>query len=475
VGREAELEELAGAWTAAAARRPSLLLVAGEAGIGKTRLIQEAAELARATGGLVAWTRCYQAERSLFLQPLTEAVRTAVLALPPARLGVAAGDGAGTLAELVPEVRRLLDPPPYQRAPAELERRRFFEAVTGFFRGLAAQQPVLLVVDDLHQAGTSTLELLHFLARRLDRDRLLLATVRAEEAAEALAALADVARVLELGPLPPAAVAELARRLGVAGLAVPVLERTRGHTLFAEARRVLDEAVEECRAAGMFRPMLTACFAAALASGNLGDLAGALARLATMERLLAHVEDPLLHARAATTGSWLWRELGDLGRARELAERAVELTGPAATSHPALHAQLALAECLLQAGGRAEAAALLELAGGRLQRPFAYRWRVELRHAELASRLEPAAAERLLALAGTYGSAKYRALALARLGRNREALQIAAPVGSDYLLAQVAGGPLARAALDRMAAALPPELRPAFMDRGRLAATLAGR
>jgi DNA-binding SARP family transcriptional activator/tetratricopeptide (TPR) repeat protein len=791
VGREAELEELAGAWTAAAARRPSLLLVAGEAGIGKTRLIQEAAELARATGGLVAWTRCYEAERSLFLQPLTEAVRTAVLALPPARLGVAAGDGAGTLAELVPEVRRLLDPPPYQRAPAELERRRSFEAVTGFFRGLAAQQPVLLVVDDLHQAGTSTLELLHFLARRLDHDRLLLlATVRAEEGAEALAALADVARVLELGPLPPPAVAELARRLGVAGLAVPVLERTRGHTLFAvealraaaegagdaavvpatlreavlarvrragrevetlvraavvvgaafdlevvadllgvhleeatgraeralaarlllesetgaayefandlvrevlyettprpsrvarhrrlavllagrpeaaaghaaaagdwasaatrwlqaagqaarayanrdaerllgeavtaaeraadpdleararlergrvrlalgdypaafadqetalrlareagqdgleavaleqlgwtayyardsqaaselpmqpmelaeraaaargaapsalllaarirhaegdlpgardaldavlggqpepatrrlgrpylglllehgdrfaEARRVLDEAVEECRAAGMFRPMLTACFAAALASGNLGDLADALARLATMERLLAHVEDPLLHARAATTGSWLWRELGDLGRARELAERAVELTGPAATSHPALHAQLALAECLLQAGGRAEAAALLELAGGRLQRPFAYRWRVELRHAELASRIEPAAAERLLDLAGTYGSAKYRALALARLGRNREALQVAAPVESDYLLAQVAGGPLARAALDRMAAALPPELRPAFMDRGRLAATLAGR
>jgi hypothetical protein len=99
----------------------------------------------------------------------------------------------------------------------------------------------------------------------------------------------------------------------------------------------------------------------------------------------------------------------------------------------------------------------------------------ELRHAELASRIEPAAAERLLDLAGTYGSAKYRALALARLGRKREALQVAAPVGSDYLLAQVAGGPLARAALDRMAAALPPELRPAFMDRGRLAATLAGR
>jgi hypothetical protein len=123
------------------------------------------------------------------------------------------------------------------------------------------------------------------------------------------------------------------------------------------------------------------------------------------ERLVAEAEGRLAGEPALALAA---RELGDLGRARELAERAVELTGPAATSHPALHAQLALAECLLQAGGRAEAAALLELAGGRLQRPFAYRWRVELRHAELASRLEPAAAERLLDLAGTYGSAKYR-------------------------------------------------------------------
>lgn len=69
-------------------------------------------------------------------------------------------------------------------------------------------------------------------------------------------------------------------------------------------------------------PMLTSSFFATLASANLGDLPGALRRLATMERLLADVEDPTYHARAATTGSWLWRELGDLGRARDLATRA---------------------------------------------------------------------------------------------------------------------------------------------------------
>jgi tetratricopeptide (TPR) repeat protein len=771
------------------------VLVTGEAGIGKTRLVQEAAELAHSTGGLVAQARCYEAERSLFLQPLAEAVRTVALALPPARLAAAAGAAAGPLAELVPEVRRVLDLPPYDRAAPELERRRSFEAVTEFARGLAVQQPLLLAVDDLHQAGASTLELLHFLVRRLAGgsagDRLLVvATVRAEEGAEALAALAGAGRVLELGPLPPAAVAELARRYGVAELAAPVLQRTRGHTLFAvealraaaegerrapagvpaslrdavlarvrrtgpevetllraavvvgaafdlevvadllglpveeaaaraeralaarllveaesgaayelandlvrevlyesvarptrvarhrrlatlladrpeaaaghaaaagdlptaaeawmaaaaqaarfyanrdaerllgeavaaavravdaalevrarlergrvraalgqyqgafadqeralrlateagddrsaavaleqlgwtafyardtlaasevtpkarelaeraaaardaapsalllagrirhaegdlqgaraafdavlagghdaatgamgrqalglllehgdqfaEARRAGDEAVEACRRTGAFRAMLTSSFVATLASANLGDLGGALGRPAAMERLLADVEDPMYHARAATTGSWLWRELGELGRAHDLATRAVELVGQAgAASHPGLHAQLALAECAIQAGDQAEAAGLLARAAAQLDRPFAYRWRVELRLAELAGRLDPAAAERLLDLAGTYGSAKYRALGLARLGRREEAVRVAGPVGSDYLLAQVAPGQAARAAVDRMAASLPRELRPGFLERGRLARAIA--
>jgi DNA-binding SARP family transcriptional activator len=785
VGREVEFAELAAAWKEAVGGRPGMVLVLGEAGIGKTRLVEAVAELAGATGGLVVQARCYEAERSLFLQPVAEAVRAAALALPPGRVAAAAGDAAGTLAELVPDLRRLLDLPGYERAPAELQRRRSFEAVAAFVRGLAAQQPLLLAVDDLHLAGASTLELLHFLRRRLHGDRVLvLAGVRAEEGAEALAALAGAGPVLELGPLPAAAVAELARRFGVADLAGPVLERARGHTLFtveslraaaeggrdraavpaslrdavqtrarragpevetllraavvvgaafdlevvaglldlpvedaaaraeralaarllveddtgagyrfandlvrevlyatsprptrvtrhrrlagmladrpeaaaghaaaagdwaaaarawmaaaanavgsyanrdaerllgqavaaaaqagdptleasarldrgrvlvalgdypaafadqeralelavehgqdrleaaaleqlgwtayydrdhqaasalspqarelaeravaapragptalllaarmrhaegdlagaraafdavlgepdpatqtaglaylglllehgdrfAEARQVLDRSLEACRAAGLFRPMLTSCFAATLACANLGDLRGALERLAVLERILADVEDRFYHARAATAGSWLWRELGELGRARDLADRAADLLGPATTgTHPGLHAQLALAECALLAGDDAGAAGLLERAAGQLDRPFGYRWRVELRHAELASRLDPPAAEALLALARTYGSAKYQALALARLGRRPEAAGLVAATGSDYLLAQVAPPAQARAAVDRIAAGLPPELRPRFLERGPLA------
>ena len=234
---------------------------------------------------------------------------------------------------------------------------------------------------------------------------------------------------------------------------------------------MLDQGVEACRAAGLFRPMLTACFGATLAYANLGDLRAALDRLALLERLLAEVEDRFYHARAATLGSWLWRSLGEPGRSRDLAERATGLLGQDTTgTHPGLHAQHALAETALVAGDQAEAAALLERAGAQLGRPFGYRWRVELRHAELTSRLDPPAAEGLLHLARSYGSAKYQAIAVARLGHREEAARLAA--GSDYLLAQVAPAAQARAAVDRIAAALPPELRPGFLERGPLAIAL---
>ena len=77
--------------------------------------------------------------------------------------------------------------------------------------------------------------------------------------------------------------------------------------------------------------------------------------------------------------------------------------------------------------------------------------------------------ERALELARTYGSAKYQALALARLGRRPEAAELAGACGSDYLLAQVAPPAQARAASERIAAGLPAELRLSFLENGYLA------
>ena len=115
----------------------------------------------------------------------------------------------------------------------EMERRRAFEAVRAFLRGLAERNPVLLLVDDLQYAGQSTVELMHFLGREPPGTRLLVvATVRAENDAQVGTALAPVARRVEVGPLGPDAVAELARAAGQGELAERILERTRGHTLF---------------------------------------------------------------------------------------------------------------------------------------------------------------------------------------------------------------------------------------------------
>ena len=233
-GRAAELGRLRDAWNNAAAGRPALFLVCGEAGIGKTRLAEELTRVATATGGTMLAARCYETERSLFLQPFADAIATVVRAIPPARMQDLAGGHAAALARLVPEVAELLGPIPAARPEtADIERRRAFEAVTAFIRALAGRGPVLLSLDDLQNAGRATVELLHYLARHVPGSRLLaVATVRAEEGAGVLDSLADVSLRIDLGPLPPAAVASLAARAGLSDQAESIIGRTRGHALF---------------------------------------------------------------------------------------------------------------------------------------------------------------------------------------------------------------------------------------------------
>lgn len=233
IGRAGELAQLAGAWGLACQGEPALWLVAGEGGIGKTRLAEELTAVAEPGGGLVLHARCYSSERSLFLQPLVEAAAAPLGALPAGRLRELAGPRAGALAALLPDLAAMLGPVDAARASPEVELRRIHEAVTAVLRGLATQQPVLLLLDDLHNAGLATVELLHYLARHSGKARLLvLATIRVEEGEATLDALADVSTRLELGPLPAAAVARLAADAGRAELAETILRRTRGHTMF---------------------------------------------------------------------------------------------------------------------------------------------------------------------------------------------------------------------------------------------------
>lgn len=233
VGRDAEVGWLRRMWSAAAGGNAGLALVVGEAGIGKTTLAAELVQLAEATGATVARTRCYEAERSLFLQPIVDALRPVVVSSTPQLVSEAAGAAAGSLAELIPEIGAVLDTSEYLRASPDVERRRVFEAVVRFVRGLADRRPVLLFLDDLHLAGSSTLEIVHFLLRRATASRVLvLATVRVEEGAEVLDMLGEVAEQRYLGPLSEKAVRELVGRSGLAELATPIMAQTRGHSLF---------------------------------------------------------------------------------------------------------------------------------------------------------------------------------------------------------------------------------------------------
>jgi tetratricopeptide (TPR) repeat protein len=210
-----------------------VVLIVGEAGIGKTRLAEALAAEAGSAGALVLASRCYETERSLFLQPVVEAVLPAVTRLSAAELRRLLGDDAPSFAGLVPEAATVLGPVPVERVAIDVQRRRAFHSVMAFLRGLAARRPVLLVLDDLQCAGQSTIELVHYLGRHADGTRLLvMATVRAENDAEVGTALAAVAGRVEAGPLGAAAVEKLARQAGQAGLAGRILRQTGGHTLF---------------------------------------------------------------------------------------------------------------------------------------------------------------------------------------------------------------------------------------------------
>jgi len=232
-GRDRESKELREAWAAAAGGQPGLVTITGEAGIGKTTLAETLAAEAAEDGGTVLRTRCYETERSLFLQPIVEAIAPVAASTPAGTLRQLLGEHATAAASLLPEIAMLLGAPPPGRGSVEMERRRAFEAVRAFLRGLAERNPVLLVVDDLQYAGQSTVELMHFLGREPAGTRLLIvATVRAENDAQMNAALAPVARRVEVGPLDADAVAQLARAAGRDELAGRILERTRGHTLF---------------------------------------------------------------------------------------------------------------------------------------------------------------------------------------------------------------------------------------------------
>ncbi len=163
VGRGAHLEELERWWVGTARERA--LLLSGEAGIGKSRLLAEQARRVHQTGAIVLAGRAPE-ETVVPFQPFLEAIgHYAHDAGEPALRAALSGWGP-ELARLVPEIGRRL--PEFASAPAgdpETDRYRLFEAVVTLLGAIAASEPLLLVLDDLHWADRPTLQLLRHLTR----------------------------------------------------------------------------------------------------------------------------------------------------------------------------------------------------------------------------------------------------------------------------------------------------------------------
>jgi DNA-binding SARP family transcriptional activator/tetratricopeptide (TPR) repeat protein len=792
VGRKTELAELRRSWNDAVAGTSGLVFLCGPPGSGKSRLASEVVAMAEDVGGIALRARCNEAERSLFLQPILEALRGFLESAPDDVVQALVGNWTGTIGELLPSLRDRLGDAGYQRTGPELEHRRSLEAVTEVVARMAQRRPTLLVIEDVEHAGASTLEALRFIAGRLGDERLLIVvTVRPEEGREAIETLEHPGREIVLRPFSEAELDTLAAAMGAGGLGRAVHQLTGGDVLFSveafrlaaggdrsadalhvarsladvvtervhnagadveeflriaavagnvfdldlagriqgaeveqaerlaeraldagllttkgrklafanrvihevlydgtppavrvsrhrriaelvadrpelaavhheaagdwaeacqawaaaaegaqrrfanrdaerlfasavagaeragdetmlaetslrrgqvreelgdyagarsdhqralalaqgindgrlealalerlgwtayygrdvesavdlaaqatalaeaaaaapgarpsalvlvgrvrhwagdmpaaaaayeeamadgaepstiasalsclgallehgdrfdEARDVLSRAMAVCQDTGSFRALLRTLFFAGLARANLGDLIGALRVLERKSALLDRYEVRFYRARTATTLSWVWRELGDLARAEDLAATAIEqsreVSAGSLQTEQELHALLAAAECRLVAGDPAAAAPYVAEAEQLLRTWMPFRWRAELRLEDVASRLEPARAERLLDLARQRGSLKYEALALGRLGRFKEAAAVADRTGSALLLAEVAPAPQARAALQQITTTLPREMRSRFVMHGRLSGPL---
>lgn len=222
VGRAMEMRALAELWGQALKHRGIAIFLGGEAGIGKTRLVEEFASFVRWNGGFATIGNCYEPERDLPLQPIREIVLALSAEEPGAYRNMPQWERR-ELARLLPEIELPDTKSEFSSLPMQPEQQAvLFHSTVACIRRFVKRQPLLMVIEDLHWAAGTTLAALHFIARQLNPlPVLLIGTFRPEEIERAgkleelIAGLVrhGLAQVMQLQRLSKEAVVELLQRM----------------------------------------------------------------------------------------------------------------------------------------------------------------------------------------------------------------------------------------------------------------------
>jgi predicted ATPase/DNA-binding SARP family transcriptional activator len=244
VGRDSEWEALLGSYRSIG-KGGHVVVIEGEAGIGKTRLAEELVAHVRAAGATAVIARCYAGEKNLAYGPFVEGLSAALGREDTERLKGLPAVSVQEAARLLPDLADLSpDSPPAPPLDTPGARSRFFgEVVRVLLKVLDGPPPGVLFLDDLHWADDATLSLLTYLVRRLDDKPLyVLLTWRAEEVHEvhrlrellAEARRSGRATTLTLERLGPASVEELVGHAlpGAGMLGSRLSDETEGLPLF---------------------------------------------------------------------------------------------------------------------------------------------------------------------------------------------------------------------------------------------------
>ncbi len=241
VGRESEMASLTTGLSQALSGDPRTFLLLGEAGMGKTRLIEEFHHVAIDHGATVLVGRCREEEGAPAFWPWIQILRTHIESGCRETLS-SLEPHAAVISQMLPEISTIFPSiTPLLDVEAEQARFRLLDAVTRFLQASAKQKPLVLMIDDLHRADTSSLILLEFLVRDLRRSPILILgayrvldiigdTVR--EQCLKRVARAETARSIQLNGISQSAVGELVGQPENAELVSALYEQSAGNPFF---------------------------------------------------------------------------------------------------------------------------------------------------------------------------------------------------------------------------------------------------